>query len=117
MTVSLSDVLTTLKAIAAAINSMATETAHGFPTDSSQQLAANTLVQVGFVRVTGMAVVTAGVAGGLYDAATVAGAGSGQQVATVPATVGYTPMNMVFETGLVYKPGAGQVITLFYRRT
>ena len=55
--------------------------------------------------------------GTLFDAMNLASAGSSNIVGTVPAAVGFTPVNMVFVNGLVYKPGAAQVATLFYTRT
>jgi len=113
---SLDDILTSLKNVVTAANGVAQGLQRQVPTTTSGQLSANTLVQTGFVRVTGIAVVTAGAIGGLYDAATIAGAGSGQEVYAVAAAVGYTAVNMVFENGLVYKPGAGQVATIFYSR-
>ena len=113
---SLDDILTALKGGVQALNGATQATNRTTPTGTSGQLAANTLVQTGFVRVTGIAVIAAGAVGGLYDAATLAAAGSGQQVFTVPASVGYIPVNMVFAEGLVYKPGAGQTVAIFYTR-
>lgn len=116
---SLTDILTSLQNGVQAVQTLAGETAKGFPAVTSGQLAADTLVQNGFVRVLGIAVVAGGsAAGGLYDAATIAGAGSGQKVFNIATTAAaYTAVNLVFANGLVYKPGSGQIVTLFYRRT
>ena len=113
---SLDDILTTLKGAVNAVNGNTQVLKGQIPTSTSGQLAANTLVQTGFVRVTGISIVTAGAIGGLYDAATIALAIAGTEVFAVPAAVGYTPVNMVFANGLVYKPGAAQVATIFYTR-
>lgn len=114
---SLSDILTAIKNLVIATNANADALNSAVPHFTSGQLAASTLVQVGFVRVTGISVTTAGAAGTLNDAATIAGAGAGNVISSVPATVGFFPVNMVFMNGLVYLVGAAQVVTLFYSRT
>ncbi len=113
---SLDDILTTLQGGVKAINGNTLALKQQAPTETSGQLAANTLVQTGFVRVTGISVTVAGAVGGLYDAATIALAISDTEVFVVPTAVGYIPLNMVFADGLVYKPGAAQVATIFYTR-
>lgn len=113
---SLDDILTSLKNVVTAANGVSQGLQRQVPTSTSGQLAANTLVQTGFVRVTGISVVVAGAVGGLYDANTIALAGAGEQVFSVAAIAGYFPLNMVFTNGLVYKPGAAQKVTIFYTR-
>ena len=113
---SLDDILTAIKGGVNALNGNTQATNRTTPTLTSGQLAADTLVQSGFVRVTGVSVTTAGAVGGLYDAATIGGAGAGQEIYSVAATLGFVPLNMVFANGLVYKPGAGQKVTIFYTR-
>lgn len=115
---SLSDILTSIQNLVVATNAAANANNRLVPNLTSGRLAANTLVQTGFVRVTGISVVTAGAAGALFDAATLAGAAAGtNDVYPVAAAAGFTPLNMVFKNGLVYKPGAAQVATIFYTRT
>lgn len=113
----LTDILTALQNGVNAVNALTQAVVRGTPTDSSGQLSADTLVQVGFVRVLGVSVTTAGAAGGLYDTATLAGAGAGQLVYSVFAMVNFFPLNIVFKDGLVFKPGAGQKATIIYART
>lgn len=114
---SLSDILTAIKNLVIAYNAGSDALNSAVPHFTSGQMAANTLVQTGFVRVTGISVTTAGAAGTLNDAATIALSGAGNVVAVVPAAAGFLAVNMVFQHGLVYKPGAAQVATLFYSRT
>lgn len=113
---SLDDILTALKGGVNAVNGNTQSLQRQTPSSTSGQLAADTLVQAGFVRITGISVVVAGAVGGLYDAPTIALAGSGQQVFVVPASTDFIPLNMVFANGLVYKPGAAQVAAIFYTR-
>lgn len=115
--VSLSDILTAIKNLTVATNGIADADNAAVPHFTSGQMAANTLVQAGFVRLVGISVTTAGAAGTLHDAGTVALAGAGNVVGVVPAAAGFLAVNMVFTAGLVYKPGAAQVATLFYSRT
>lgn len=113
---SLDDILTALKGGVQAMNANTLALNRAQPTLTSGQLAADTLIQTGFVRVTGISVVDAGAVGGLYDAATIVNATAGQQIYAVPATAGFIALNMVFTSGLVYKPGAAQKVTIFYTR-
>ena len=113
---SLDDILTSLKGAVNAINGVALAFNHQVPANSSGQLSVDTLVQTGFMRVTGISVGTAGAVGTLYDASSLAAAAAGNAIYVAPASLGYIPLNMVFTAGLVYKPGAGQKVTLFYSR-
>lgn len=115
---SLSDMLSTVKNLVEATNTLAKAANGLIPQFTSGRLAANTQIQSGFIRVTGISVLAAGAAGALHDAATLAAAVAGtNDIFVVPATVGFTATNMVFANGLVYKPGAAQVATIFYART
>lgn len=116
MPASASDVLSSLQNVVQAINAQTRVEGALTPTNTSGQLSANTLIQTGFVRVTGVSVETAGAAGTLNDAATIALAVSGTEIFTTPATAGFYPVNMVFLNGLVYKPGSGQKVAVFYTR-
>lgn len=113
---SLDDILTALKGAVNAVNSVTLALYHQTPATSSGQLSVDVLVQAGFVRLTGIAVSTGGTGGTLYDAASLAAAAAGNATYVIPASLGYQAYNMVFTNGLVYKPGAGQKVTLFYSR-
>lgn len=113
---SLTDALGSFQNTVVALNGIRQVLAQMVPSLTSGQMAASTLVQSGFVRVLGIAVSTAGAAGALHDAPTLAGAASGNVIFTVPATIGFYPTNMVFKDGLVYVPGASQVAAVFYAR-
>lgn len=113
---SLADILSAVQNLVQATNINAKALNGGIPQETSGQLTANILVQTGFVRVTGISVTTAGAIGTLFDAANLAAAGAGNAVYIVPAAVGFISLNMVFKNGLVYKPGAAQVATIFFGR-
>ncbi len=109
--------LTTSQNGVQALNTIADALNSQVPHFTSGQLSVNAVILPTFTRVTGISVVTGGTAGGLYDAATVQGAASTTQVYVVPTTAGFTAVNMVFQNGLVYKPGSGQVAAFFYAKT
>lgn len=115
---SLADILTSVQNLVVATNAVSTANNGLLPHFTTGRLAANALVQSGFVRVLGISVLAAGAVGALFDAATLAAAAAGtNDIYVVPAAVGFISLNMVFANGLVYKPGAGQVATIFYART
>ena len=114
---SVTDIVTSFQNAVQAANTIADALNSQIPHFTSGQLAVDTLIVPGFVRVNGVSVVTAGAAGGLYDASSIANAASTTQVFVVPATAGFQKTDMVFANGLVYKPGAGQVAAFFYART
>ena len=116
MAASLSDILTVQQNGVVALNNIQTTRAGTIPTTTSGTLTAATLIQTGFVRVTGISVVVAGAAGGLYDTTAVSLLGSTNQTYVVAATLGFTEVNMVFMNGLVYSPGAGQTAVIYYTR-
>lgn len=113
----LSDVLTSIQNLVVAFNGVNDGITSQVPHFTSGQMVASTLILPGFVRVTGISVVTAGSAGGLYDAQSIAAATADTQVYAVPATAGFLPVQMVFTRGVVYIPGAGQVAAVFYAKT
>lgn len=114
---SLSDILTSMQNGVNAMNAFVSAVSKDIPTDTSGQLAADTLVQTGFVRVLGVSIVAGGAAGSLADAATLALAVGGTEVYTTETTPGYFATNMVFKNGLVCLVGAGQTVAIFYART
>ena len=113
---SISDLVTVGQNQVTATNNLQKTYAQTVPVSTSGTLAADTLIQTGFVRVTGISVVVAGAAGGLYDAATIAAKGSGNLSYVTQATINFDPVNMVFANGLVYSPGSGQTVVVYYTR-
>lgn len=88
------------------------------PALTSGQLTADTLVQTGFIRVTGISVVTPGATGGgLHDCATLADVASTNKVFSIGTSAGYYPVQLVFNDGLAYDADVGEVVTVFYSRT
>lgn len=62
-----------------------------------------------------VAVTTAGsTAGSIYDANTTAGNTAANLLAVIPDTVGTYSINMPYNTGLLYEPGTGQVVSIGY---
>jgi len=61
-----------------------------------------------------VSVITAGVAGGIYDAKSIAAATTGTQLCVIPATVGIHEIFMPVVNGIVVKPGAGQKVSISY---
>lgn len=77
-------------------------------------IAANTLVKTGAGRVAKVSVLVAGSAGGVYDAATIVGGTSANQIAVIPAVVGVYEIDFPVSNGIVLKPGASQVLAISY---
>ena len=89
---------------------------------SVESVSASSVIQSGAGRVGRVSVLTvSGVAGTLYDAATLAAAtvdaaSSINQIAIIPATIGNIVIDMPFTNGLVFAPGAGQTATIGYNK-
>lgn len=118
---STSDILSALKDQVVALNSQVMGYSRQFPSNTSGQITASTagtLVQSGFVRLTGISVVASVTAalGNLYDAPTAVAATAGAKVGVILTTPGFYAVNMVFANGLVAQPSAGQVVSLHYTR-
>ena len=113
---SITDVVTVGQNQVTATNNLQKTFAQTVPTNTSGTLAASTLIQTGFVRVTGVSVVVAGAAGGLYDTTAISSAAAGNQSYVTTATIGFYPTNMVFMNGLVYVVGSGQTVVVYYTR-
>lgn len=111
-------IFNTLQTIAQNIIQAVIELKQLSPIATSGQLSASKLVIAGFVRVTGISVVKVNTAtpGGLYDANTIAGGVAATQVYSVPAVLGYYPLQLIFANGLVYVPGTSEIVTVFYVR-
>jgi hypothetical protein len=112
----LADVLSALQNAVTAVNSVAQAVNRQVPSYTSGLLTATALVQSGFVRVTGVSVVVAGVAGTLNDASNMATATAANAIFTVPAVAAFYPLNMVCMNGLVYTLGTGQKVVVYYTR-
>lgn len=117
-TASLTDILTTIQDLVRATNNIVDGVESLSPHSSSGQLIGASLVQTGFVRLLGISVVSASTQRGLLlDASNLSVATSATVVGTVSAQLGYFPVNMIFENGMVFIPGSAQVAALFYART
>ena len=115
---SLSDILSTAQNIVTALNGFRTAFdafRNGVvPTVSTGQLSASTLVRYGRTRLLGVSMIGGAAVSLLHDTATIAGAGAGNKVYEISATHGFYPVNMVFNNGLVFVPGASALVALFY---
>lgn len=117
-TASLTDILTALKDWVVAGNSIVDGINSLSPHFTSGQVIGAKLVQTGFVRLLGISVVSAATQRGLLlDAANLGAATASTIVGNVSAQLGFFPVNMVFQNGLVFIPGSAQVAALFYART
>lgn len=115
---SLSDILTAFKDAVVAINGTIDSVAALSPHYTTGRLTAATLVQAGFVRVTGVSMLTAASGGTLNDAGSVVDATANTAVYMLPATSGFVAVNMIFANGLVYTPPTtGVPGVIFYTRT
>lgn len=77
-------------------------------------LSASTVIKTGKGRLGRVSVTTAGAVGAVYDCATVGGVGASNLIGVVQAAVGVYDFDWPFFTGLVYVPGAAQVVSLTY---
>ena len=77
-------------------------------------LTADTLIKAGPGRLVRVSVTTAGAAGAVHDAAAIGGAAAGNLIGVVPATVGIYFFDWPCVNGIVYKLGAGQVVSISY---
>ena len=84
-------------------------------------VSAESVIKDGPGRVCRVSVIVAGAAGSIHDAnatATTAGKvedADGNRIATVPATAGAVlDLDMPVANGIVYKPGAAQVVSISY---
>jgi hypothetical protein len=115
---SLINIGNTLQSIAQNIILAVTELAQLMPAFTSGQLTTDTLVFTGFVRVTGVSIITAGSpVGSLHDAANLGASATGNEIYPLPSVVGFYPLQMIFENGLVYKTGTSEKIAIFYVRS
>lgn len=113
---SLDDIQTTIQSVNGTLNDQVSAYLKQVPSTSSGLLSAAKIVQVGFVRVTGISIVTGGAAGGLHDTNALASIATTNKIYTVGTAAGFYAVNLVFLNGLAYDPGAGQEIAIMYTR-
>jgi Mg2+/citrate symporter len=79
-------------------------------------VSANTLVKATAGRVAKINVVVAGGTntGGVYDSASIAGAGATNLVAIIPDTVGSYLIDFPCANGIVVEPGSGNTVAISY---
>lgn len=78
-------------------------------------VSANTLVKSVGGRVAKVNVTTAGsTTGGIYDSATIGGAGASNLVAVIPNTVGNYTIDFPCKNGIVFQTGTGMVVSISY---
>ena len=110
---SLSDLLTTAKNIASAINGVAQTYVFVQGAQTRQNITATNIVSSAAGRVATISVTTAGTTTGIiYDAPTTGI--TTRPIYTIPNTVGVTFVNLPVVYGIVVVPGTGQALTVSY---
>ena len=109
---SLTDILTAAKNIVTAVNGAAQNYLNVQGAQSLANITTATVVKASAGRVAVVSVITAGVAGAIYDANSTAV--TTNKLWTIPATVGLTTINLPTNFGIVVAPGAGQVVVISY---
>ena len=110
---SLSDLLTTAKNIASAINGVAQTYVAVQGAKTRQNITAATVVSVAQGRLATVSVTTAGSAvGTIYDSASTSV--TTRPIYTIPNTVGVVSVNLPVVYGVVVTPGTGQAVTVSY---
>jgi hypothetical protein len=110
---SLSDLLTTAKNIASAINGVAQTYLNVQGAKIRQNMTASTVVSSEAGRLAMVTVTTAGSAvGTIYDSASTSI--TTRPIYTIPNTVGVVFVNLPVTYGIVVTPGTGQAVTVSY---
>jgi hypothetical protein len=110
---SLSDLLTTAKNIASAINGVAQTYVFVQGSQVRQNITAATVVRAGQGRLATVSVTTAGSAAGvIYDSASTSI--TTRPIYTIPNTVGVVSVNLPVVYGVLVTPGTGQAVTVSY---
>jgi len=110
---SLSDLLTTAKNIASAINGVAQTYVFVQGAQIHQNMTAATVVSTSQGRLATVSVTTAGSAVGvIYDSASTSI--TTRPIYTIPNTVGVVSVNLPVVYGVVVAPGTGQAVTVSY---
>lgn len=81
---------------------------------NSYNVAASTVIKAGPGRLVRVSVITAGAVGTVNDCLTVAAAAIGNQIGVIPAAVGIYYFYWPCTSGIVYVPGAAQVVAISY---
>jgi hypothetical protein len=84
-------------------------------TSTAFNITTSTVVKTGDGMLVGFAVLVAGAAGTINDAATTGAVAASNQLAVTPAAVGVYPFTAEFTQGLVVAPGAGQTVVAIYQ--
>ena len=115
---SLSDILTSAINLTQALNGVYNTLTNIYGAEygiiSTGQLSASTLIKPGRSRVAGISVVAGAAVSYLHDIGTAGGAGTGNRIYEISATHGFYPVSLIFDTGLVFAPGASVAATIFY---
>jgi len=85
-----------------------------YNTKSTLNISADAVIKASRGVVAVVNVLVAGAAGEIHDCATVGAASAANRVAIIPAVVGTYVLNFPCATGIVYKVGAAQVISVSY---
>jgi putative NADPH-quinone reductase len=110
---SLSDILTTAKNIASAINNVAQTYVSVQGAQVRQNITAATVVSSAPGRLAMVSITTGGSANGvIYDAA--ATGVTSRPIYAIPNTIGIVFVNLPVIYGIVVAPGTGQVVTVSY---
>lgn len=116
MVETLDDINNTFQSAVSTLADLVNATLKLAPSSSSGPVTAAKIIQIGFVRVTGVSVVVGGAAGGLHDVDALADVAATNKLYDVGTTPGFYPVNIVFPKGLAYAPGAGQTAAIMYTR-
>jgi hypothetical protein len=108
------DMLTTQKNGVLATNSVVSVIRRAQGQYTSQTVTAATLIATGEGFLVNFSVVVAGAAGLINNFNSVTSPPAAGALAATPATVGIYPAGMVFTSGLVVVPGAGQSVNVTY---
>jgi hypothetical protein len=112
---SLDDLLTASKNIVVALNNNAQTNLTIQGTKSAVSLSANTAVSSGAGRLVNVIVTVAGTgAGSIFDAASIALAGTTNKIYVIPNTIGVYTVNIPIFNGIIVEPGTGQTVTVTY---
>jgi len=108
------DMLTTQKNGVLATNSVVSVIRRAQGQYTSQTVTAATVIATGEGFLVNFSIVVAGAAGVIYNFNSVTSPPASGALAATPATVGIYSAGMVFTSGLVVVPGAGQSVNVTY---
>lgn len=112
-TVSLSDLLTTVKNLVQSINNQAiTNQNVTSGLTNAAGITSPTVIKTGPGNVAGISVIVAGAPGLIYDASTASDTSS--PLLVIPNTTGYISTPHAVTKGIFVQPGGGQTVTVFF---